>query len=79
MDKQLQDKILSVMSQSELGRRLGKKPQTVSLWFKGRVPGEEVLRTSEALEWRVTPHDLRRIFTQTQMNSCLKRKQLNCW
>lgn len=25
MDKQLQDKILSVMSQSELGRRLGKK------------------------------------------------------
>ena len=29
MDKQLQDKILSVMSQSELGRRLGKKPQTV--------------------------------------------------
>ena len=34
MDKQLQDKILSVMSQSELGRRLGKKPQTVSLWFK---------------------------------------------
>lgn len=55
MDKQLQDKILSVMSQSELGRRLGKKPQTVSLWFKGRVPGEEVLRTSEALEWRVTP------------------------
>lgn len=59
MDKQLQDKILSVMSQSELGRRLGKKPQTVRLWFKGRVPGEEVLRTSEALEWRVTPHDLR--------------------
>ncbi len=79
MDKQLQDKILSVMSQSELGRRLGKKPQTVSLWFKGRVPGEEVLRTSEALEWRVTPMILDRIFTQTQMTACLKRKQLNCW
>ncbi|MCZ5540119.1 YdaS family helix-turn-helix protein [Escherichia coli] len=51
--------MLSVMSQSELGRRVGKKPQKVSHWFKGTVPGEEVLRTSEALEWRVTPPDLR--------------------
>lgn len=38
MDKQLQDKILSVMSQSELGRRLGKKPQTVSPGSKDGFP-----------------------------------------
>ena len=59
MDKKLQGKILSQMSQSELGRRLGKKPQTISIWFKGRVPAEEVLRTSEALCWEITPHELR--------------------
>ncbi|EQB2479883.1 transcriptional regulator [Klebsiella michiganensis] len=59
MDKKLQKKILNHMSQSELGRRLGKKPQTISIWFKGRVPAEEVLRTSEALCWKVTPHELR--------------------
>ncbi|EBS2232029.1 helix-turn-helix domain-containing protein [Salmonella enterica subsp. enterica] len=59
MEKTLQEKILSKMSQSELGRRLGKKPQTISLWFRGRVPGEEVLRTAEALGWHITPHELR--------------------
>ncbi len=59
MDKKLQNKILCQMSQSELGRRLGKRPQTISVWFKGRVPAEWVLRTSEALTWQITPHELR--------------------
>lgn len=59
MDKKLQNKILCQMSQSELGRRLGKRPQTISVWFKGRVPAEWVLRTSETLAWRITPHELR--------------------
>lgn len=40
MQKSTQIKILSIMSQSELGRRLGKTPQTISGWFKKRVPAE---------------------------------------
>ncbi|EAB9445624.1 Cro/Cl family transcriptional regulator [Salmonella enterica subsp. diarizonae] len=59
MEKQLQLKILSIMSQSELGRRLGKKPQTISGWFKNRVPAEEVLPASFALGFKVSPHELR--------------------
>jgi DNA-binding transcriptional regulator YdaS (Cro superfamily) len=59
MEKQLQLKLLSIMSQSELGRRLGKKPQTISGWFKNRVPAEEVLPACQALEWQVSPHELR--------------------
>ena len=59
MEKQLQLKLLEIMNQSELGRRLGKKPQTISGWFKHRVPAEEVIPACVALEWRVTPHELR--------------------
>lgn len=56
MQKSTQVKILSIMSQSELGRRLGKTPQTISGWFKKRVPAEEVIPACEALDWGVTPH-----------------------
>lgn len=59
MEKQLQLKILSIMSQSELGRRLGKRPQTINGWFKKRVPAEEVLPASYALGFKVSPHELR--------------------
>ncbi|WP_083764724.1 transcriptional regulator [Sodalis glossinidius] len=59
MNKQLQIKILAIMSQSELGRRLGKRPQTISGWFKKRVPAEEVLPACNALNWKITPHELR--------------------
>ncbi|EFG1295517.1 transcriptional regulator [Escherichia coli] len=59
MQKSTQVKILSIMSQSELGRRLGKTPQTISGWFKKRVPAEEVIPACEALDWGVTPHELR--------------------
>ncbi|ECD7244790.1 helix-turn-helix domain-containing protein [Salmonella enterica] len=59
MEKQLQLKLLSIMSQSELGRRLGKTPQTINAWFRKRVPAEEVIPACYALEWRVTPHELR--------------------
>ncbi|EPC9076177.1 TPA: helix-turn-helix domain-containing protein, partial [Escherichia coli] len=55
MQKSTQVKILSIMSQSELGRRLGKTPQTISGWFKKRVPAEEVIPACEALDWGVTP------------------------
>lgn len=59
MQKSTQMKILSIMSQSELGRRLGKTPQTISGWFKKRVPAEEVIPACAALGWGVTPHELR--------------------
>ncbi|EEC7772639.1 transcriptional regulator [Escherichia coli] len=59
MQRSTQVKILSIMSQSELGRRLGKTPQTISGWFKKRVPAEEVIPACEALGWGVTPHELR--------------------
>ncbi|HAJ7160396.1 TPA: Cro/Cl family transcriptional regulator [Escherichia coli] len=59
MQKRTQVKILSIMSQSELGRRLGKTPQTISGWFKKRVPAEEVIPACKALGWGVTPHELR--------------------
>ncbi|EPN9159123.1 transcriptional regulator, partial [Escherichia coli] len=59
MQKSTQVKILSIMSQSELGRRLGKTPQTISGWFKKRVPAEEVIPACKALGWGVTPHELR--------------------
>ncbi|EPE0615628.1 transcriptional regulator, partial [Escherichia coli] len=28
-------------------------------WFKKRVPAEEVIPACEALDWGVTPHELR--------------------
>ncbi|MFV8874715.1 transcriptional regulator [Serratia fonticola] len=59
MDKATQDKILSVCSQSELGRRVGKKSQTVSAWFRNGVANGEVLKVCRALNWLVTPHELR--------------------
>jgi hypothetical protein len=39
--------------------------QTVNGWFKHKVPGELVLKV-KALEWKVTPHELDQISTQTQ-------------
>lgn len=59
MDKSTQAKILSVCSQSELGRRLGKKSQTVSAWFRNGVARAEVINVCRALNWAVTPHQLR--------------------
>lgn len=59
MDKITQAKILSVCSQSELGRRLGKKSQTVSAWFRNGVAKGEVINVCQALGWVVTPHQLR--------------------
>lgn len=60
MDKDTQNKILSVCkSQSELGRRLGKNSQTISAWFRNGVARGEVINASRALNWQVTPHELR--------------------
>lgn len=59
MKKELQKKILAVCSQAELGRRLDRRSQTINFWFKTKVPGELVLKTATALNFKVTPHELR--------------------
>ncbi|CAI1603819.1 Uncharacterized protein conserved in bacteria, prophage-related [Serratia fonticola] len=59
MKVKTQKKILAVCSQAELGRRLGKRSQTINGWFKDKVPGESVLKAARALNWAVTPHELR--------------------
>ncbi|UJD80085.1 helix-turn-helix domain-containing protein [Serratia rubidaea] len=59
MKASIQKKLLSVCSQAELGRRLNRRAQTVNGWFKNKVPGELVLKVSRAVDWRVTPHELR--------------------
>ncbi|MFU0930868.1 transcriptional regulator [Kluyvera cryocrescens] len=60
MQESIQQKILSVCgSQSELARRLGKNSQTVSAWFRNGVASTEVINASRALNWAVTPHELR--------------------
>ncbi|HEC2582044.1 TPA: transcriptional regulator [Raoultella ornithinolytica] len=55
----IQKKLLNVCSQAELGRRMKRRAQTVNGWFKNKIPGELVLKVSKAVEWRVTPHELR--------------------
>ncbi|WP_024556621.1 transcriptional regulator [Franconibacter pulveris 1160] len=54
-----QKKMLAICSQAELGRRLGRRAQTVNGWFKHKVPGELVLKVSKAIGFKVTPHELR--------------------
>ena len=49
MKPSLQKKLLAVCSQSEIGRRLNRRAQTVNGWFKHKVPGELVLKVSKAL------------------------------
>jgi DNA-binding transcriptional regulator YdaS (Cro superfamily) len=36
-----------------------RRAQTVNGWFKNKIPGELVLKVSEVLEFKVTPHELR--------------------
>jgi len=35
------------------------KQQNVSSWLKTRLPSEYVIKVSEAVEYKVTPHELR--------------------
>lgn len=49
-------------SQVELSRRIGPNPSLVGAWmnrFNKRVGDGYVLKVSEAVEWKVTPHELR--------------------
>lgn len=58
MNPAVQKKILKICTQAELGRRLGKRSQTINQWFKNGIPAKEVLKTAQALGWLVTPHEL---------------------
>ena len=47
-------------SGAELGRRIGVERQTIASWLsRGSVPAEQVLAIVQALDGKVTPHDLR--------------------
>lgn len=45
------------ISQSDLASRVGVHRSAITHWDK--VPAERVIRVSEAMSWRVTPHQLR--------------------
>jgi len=59
MKTSIQKKLLSVCSQAELGRRMKRRAQTVNGWVKNKIPGELVLKVSEVVDFKVTPHELR--------------------
>lgn len=59
MKTSTQKKLLNICSQAELGRRMKRRAQTVNGWFKNKIPGELVIQVSKAVDWKVTPHELR--------------------
>ncbi|ENJ8890977.1 transcriptional regulator [Salmonella enterica] len=56
MNADLKSFICSIMSQTELAKRLGTTPQSVSLWLNSEAPAHRVIPICEALNWKVTPH-----------------------
>ncbi|WP_337262935.1 MULTISPECIES: transcriptional regulator [unclassified Serratia (in: enterobacteria)] len=59
MSRDVKYLIMKISSQSNLARSLGCKQQTVSLWLNRKVPNGKVLLLSEAVGWKVTPHQIR--------------------
>lgn len=59
MNTNLKTIICSIMNQTELAKRLGTTPQTVSLWLNSETPAHRVIPVCEALGWKVTPHQMR--------------------
>ncbi|EAQ6362760.1 hypothetical protein DOH76_12115 [Salmonella enterica subsp. enterica serovar Oranienburg] len=59
MSARLKEKIMSMFTQKSIAKKLGCRQQTVSLWLNKGVPDGKVLLFSEALNWRVTPHEIR--------------------
>ncbi len=59
MSREIKYLIMNLSSQSNLARVLGCKQQTVSLWLNRKVPDGKVLQLSEAVGWKVTPHQIR--------------------
>ncbi|WP_411900959.1 transcriptional regulator [Salmonella enterica] len=48
------------MSQTEFAKRLGTTPQSLSLWSNSDAPAHRVIPICEALNWQVTPHQMRK-------------------
>lgn len=55
----LKDKVCSIMSQTDIAKKLGTAPQSVSLWLNGEVPAHRVIPFCEALRWEITPYEIR--------------------
>jgi DNA-binding transcriptional regulator YdaS (Cro superfamily) len=54
------DKAISIAgSQTALAEKVGTKQQNVSQWTKSRVSPEFVLGVAKAVDFQVTPHELR--------------------
>lgn len=51
-------KITGLATQTEIAKRVGVKPQAVSLWIKNGVPPYKVIPFCRALSWDVTPHQV---------------------
>lgn len=58
MDTTVKKKITGIANQTEIAKRMGYTPQTVSLWFKNDVPLKNIRRLCDVLNWRVTPHEI---------------------
>lgn len=59
MNSELKERVCSIMSQTDIAKRLGTAPQSVSLWLNGEVPAHRVIPFCEALRWEITPHEIR--------------------
>lgn len=47
-------------SQSELARRVDLKQGHISAWLKsGKVPADMVIPVAKAVDWKLTPHQIR--------------------
>ncbi|MFC0225646.1 transcriptional regulator [Serratia aquatilis] len=77
MKLKVRKKISAVCSQAELGRRIGKRSQTINGWFKGKVPAELVLETSRLLNFAVTPHELRPDLYPNPTDALPKKEQVS--
>lgn len=58
MNISIKKKIAGIASQTEIAKRMGRTPQTVSLWLNGEVPAKCIRELCEALQWQVTPHEI---------------------
>lgn len=58
MDTTIKKKIAGIASQTEIAKRMGCTPQTVSLWFKNGVPPKKIRPLCDALNWEITPHEV---------------------
>lgn len=51
-------RITGLASQTTIAKKVGVRPQSVSLWLKKGVPPYKVIPFCKALGWDVTPHQI---------------------